>query len=304
MSENVEAKVLCVENDPDWQERIRKATNTKPGFRVDTSETYNDAVSQLQRESYDVCTLDSRLEDEKPRLSQMVKQAKERSKEIRPVLVAVTAFQGDVTRRLRRQLFEVVDKREVGDDIVRLKRSLIGALRESLRGQAAAVRKELGWEGVRSESDHLITELERMPESSPAALKKRGEEIVKKYEIYRKHFDIVPQVLLDCYGYVSAIREEGVEVILTLPNGQELKRLLDPDICVSAGVHYQDAPCRYTVIRKGSIVSSCLNAGKPPADYPGSAEMPEIDFSVFDELDQNKEGRNESEGEERASVDD
>ncbi len=41
-------------------------------------------------------------------------------------------------------------------------------------------------------------------------------------EVYEalKPFD---EISLDCYGYVSAVREEGIEAVLILPNGQELK---------------------------------------------------------------------------------
>lgn len=93
-----------------------------------------------------------------------------------------------------------------------------------------------------------------------------------------------PEVLLDCYGYVSAIWEDGVEAVLVLPDGRELKRIFpDGSEFAEAGIHYQDAPFRFRVLKQGSRVCHHLTAEKPPKDYPGCVEMPEIDLSVFDE---------------------
>ena len=51
MCENVEVKLLCVENDSNWQKKIMEATNSNPGFHVDISETYSEAVKYLNADS-------------------------------------------------------------------------------------------------------------------------------------------------------------------------------------------------------------------------------------------------------------
>lgn len=293
MSEKVEAKLLCVENDSDWQKKIKDATNSSPGFHVDISKTYRETVQYLKTDIYDVCTLDSRLEDEKPRLSQMVKQVEEKSKEIMPVLVAVTAYRGDVTPRVKRRLFEVVDKREIGDDIVRLKRSVLEALNESLRLQAIDIWKKMGQKGVPESKEYLIKSLEDLPACTETNLRERAYKVVKKYEIYCDRVIKLPQVLLDCYGFVSAISENEVDVVLALPDGQDLRRVFDAQWCAAAGIHYQYAPFHYTVIREGADVRGHLEPGKPPADYQRSVNVPEIDLSVFDKFKPNGEIKNE-----------
>lgn len=93
-----------------------------------------------------------------------------------------------------------------------------------------------------------------------------------------------PEVLLDCYGYVSEIWEDGVRAVLVLPDGQELERIFpDGNEFAEAGIHYQDAPFRFRVLKEGPHISHYLTAERPPKDYPGCVEMPEIDLSVFDE---------------------
>lgn len=293
MCEKVEAKLLCVENDPNWQDKIKKATNTKPGFHVDVCSTYGDAVDYLQNEDYDICTLDSRLEGEKPRLSQMVKKVHEKAKEIKPVLIAVTAFKGDVTTRVRRRLFDVVDKRDVGEDIISLKRKLLEALHESVKEQALDIWKKLGQRSMKGADEDLISNLDDLPDGTDVRLREMGRKVIKKFEIYSERMVALPTVLLDCYGYVSAVCENEVEVVLALRDGRDLKRIFDAKWCASAGIHYQYAPFHYTVIREGADVKGHLESGKPPEDYPRNVNVPKIDFSVFEKFKSNGELKNE-----------
>ena len=93
------------------------------------------------------------------------------------------------------------------------------------------------------------------------------------------------ETLLDCYGYVSAICEETVDVELILQDGQKLKRVFSSELCSAAKVHYQNAFFRYTIVRYGAKITSDIKAEEPPRDYLGLVDLSQVDISVFDRLE-------------------
>jgi len=110
---------------------------------------------------------------------------------------------------------------------------------------------------------------------------------IENQEIYEnlKPFD---EISLDCYGYVSAIREGRVEAVLMLPNRRELRRLFNSDLSnlfVERGIYYTDAPFRFIVTNYQSKLSTHVITGKPPEGYPGTVKMPKFDFSVLERFE-------------------
>lgn len=291
MSQNVEVELLCVENDLDWQEKIRAASNHLPGFYVDVTATYKEAVAYLKKKQYDICTFDSRLDDKRPHIHQLVKRIEEKPEAIRPQIIALTSFSEDISKMDRAKVFKVIEKNKVVNDTMTLKRILLDVLRESLTKQCLYFYKHLDVKETISPNnvllDRIFDRLNKARSSFSADLQKQIHVVGKKYKIYQQHLEILPaetNTLLDCYGYVSAICEKQVEVVLLLPDGQKIKRVFSSDLCLAAGVHYQHASFHYTVIQKEAITSAEIQAGKPPNDYPGVVNMPEIDHSVFDEF--------------------
>ena len=90
--------------------------------------------------------------------------------------------------------------------------------------------------------------------------------------------------MLDCFGYVSAVCENQVDVVLLLPNSQKIRRTFSSTSCLSAGIYYQNASFRYTVTQEGAKTTAEIRAEKPSQDYPCVIEMPKVDYSIYDEL--------------------
>ena len=288
MAQDVEIKLLCVENDPIWQNRVETASDKEPGINVCTSSTYKDAVKRLENEEYDVCTLDSRLGDRKSHIHQLVKRLNEKSEETRPETLALTNFSRDISQNDKHILFRVLSKQEVGDDVLQLKKTILEASRRSLTRQAFCIWTALDLSEDLPEESIVFSVLKESLAKSPVEDRERAEAIVKKYEIYTKHLCLVveidTEVLLDCYGYVSAICENKVEVMLLLRDGQSIGRIFNSGRFLAAGIHYQHAHFHYIITREGAKVNSEIIAEEPPKGYPGIISMPEVDLSVFDRL--------------------
>ena len=275
----VQAKFLCVEDEPAWQQKVRHALNTDSEIAVDCVDSATKAGRLLQKTRYEVCLLDSRLKDRKPAIHYLIVRAK-RSQEA-PVLVALTAYSGDISAEDRRSLFRVLEKEQVVADPQVLEYVLMDALHESVRLQATKLWGKLQPLPVPEGDSRLIRDLREGAAHAAPELCDAVKDVKRKYRLWQKRERRLPRTLLDCVGHVSAIRDQHVEVVMETQDGEEMRRVFDGRRFAAAGLHYQDAPFRYTIKRRGADVVSHIEGIEAEDDSPREW-LDSLDFSVFE----------------------
>ena len=121
----------------------------------------------------------------------------------------------------------------------------------------------------------------------PVCLKSRIEELKAKYEVYQEKELNYPKILLECYGYVSAIRGNEVEAVLSIDkedgSAVDSRRVFSGDRFKAAKLYFEDAAFRYVIVRKGADVTSRIeSAAVSEIDSQLDSDRQDLDLAVFD----------------------
>jgi len=285
MADSPVVSLLCVEDDVEWQERVRHAANSRGGIHVVVAGDFVTAREQLAASKFDVVTLDSRLPlpeesaPTQPRMHQLIAQAKRKSSEA--ALVALTAYSDtDISRSDRGLLVDVIEKGDVQDDIVALKQRLLQAIYHSLCAQARLLWRECGREPPVANSDLLFVGLQSASDDGRLDADVRLL-LDKYYNVFLDHHRNLPITLLNCTGYVERVARDEVTVVLYISQEEKRHSAFSADRFIAAGLFYENACFRYVVVRSGAMLTSIVEPLERPGD---NRAVDSTHLSVFDEF--------------------
>jgi CheY-like chemotaxis protein len=132
--------ILHVEDDVEWQEKVKAVAEEIGGVRVDFASTFREAMEFLNAKRYDVCILDSRLENRRARIHTLLRKVRSCSG-LSPLTVALTGFSGDISKRDRNEVYAVLDKALVDLHPPLLKQVILDAVNTCVRVQSILLRQ-------------------------------------------------------------------------------------------------------------------------------------------------------------------
>jgi CheY-like chemotaxis protein len=258
-TEETTVKVLCVEDESKWQRRVQDACNHTGGVEVDFVEAFDDVKARITDGEYDVVTLDSRLKPniKLSRMHQLIDLVRQSMGGNIPV-IALTAYDDDLSNSDRQRLFQVFEKEDVYNSPDVLKRGIVDALGASLISQAECLLGGARRQLPVVEPGEVFERIAALADVDAGGVAEKARQLLAKRWICQRHEANCRVQLLDCLGYVSAINDDQVEVVLDIV-GQNARRVFDSARFIAADLYYEDAPFRYIVTREGAEVSSRID---------------------------------------------
>lgn len=273
--------ILLVENSREWCNTVEEIA-AEIEADVTCVSNYSAAIRELERVGkYDVAVLDSRLRDNRPKLSQLVQYIAD-IKGFKPSAIALTNFSDDISDETAEHLVARLKKDDVTPRSSILRRKLTRALQVSAKSRGI-----LFWKThvpdlpLPKSQNELVTDFTFALTRVSGSHRQRGFAIRKKMVRYFKPSEVP---VFDCAGHVAALHDEQIEVVLEIQPGQDEKRSFDRSRFEKIGLTFEGAVFRYQIFEESNgDVRSHLKHWKPL-----SKEQISYDASVFEQFDATK----------------